>query len=640
MIAAVCFLSIALVGCDKANDNSDGNGDTVVSVASSSGASNGPSQSGGSDKRQEWDGSKVSYSAADIAKFGSGTPYGYAKYDKDADAAIIWNTDVSLDNYGGVQTPMLLLDFSKAVTFKMHVVSCYSKYIVKLAVEGENEYYYVLSDDGRTGDISVNVVDSMLSDKYRSRNTQPDPGYRNGWKYDGQKKNCSFHILAKGPDGEQQTAELIVSGISVFNDEIAVKSIKIAADGLVDGVIKADKGTEKVLAASFAPSSVTDGSVIWESLDESVATVSADGSLKFVGVGKTRVTATSAADQSKSDSIEVSVLSGYEDVSVLKKTLSSLALDGSVGEGAVFKDIFRTSWADETEMTQAVYLAGSTSAKMRSSGFDNYVYDYFDGNAAAKAEADRLAAGDRSYLTLSLPDANGATVYRLIGDELTKETCNGSIKTEYLEKKNGEWKRVASYDGLYVIVGKDGSVKKTKISVVSCDKLGDFSAADYLDETLWTIPDRTRQSEDRVVHALSPASVSVENGVAVLKQNKYPEAKYCFGGIVGNVLSAGDRETEIVIDVRDLNKMNDYVKTMWEIKILYYKAGASGYEIISSNPIKLSYGNEAGVYNFTFKPAYEYFRLYLVVNGSEIGAQFPDAQIKIAGMQIYSLDKN
>ena len=43
-----------------------------------------------------------------------------------------WNIDASLDNYGGVQTPVLNLDFSKAVIFEMNALSAYSQYIVKL----------------------------------------------------------------------------------------------------------------------------------------------------------------------------------------------------------------------------------------------------------------------------------------------------------------------------------------------------------------------------------------------------------------------------------------------------------------------------------------------------------------------------
>ena len=147
---------------------------------------------------------------SEIAAFGSGTPYGFAIYDSQKDTTMISILDTSLDNYGGLQTPSIELDFSKAVIFQMEVVSCYTQYIVKLAVAGEKEYFYVLSDEGKTGLISVNVVDAMLCDKYREKNTQPDPGYANGWKYQNQKKRCTFHILAKGPSGEQRTGYLEV----------------------------------------------------------------------------------------------------------------------------------------------------------------------------------------------------------------------------------------------------------------------------------------------------------------------------------------------------------------------------------------------------------------------------------------------
>ncbi len=174
-----------------------------------------------------WDGESIVYDATAIARFGSGTPAGTAHRDETNDTAIIWNIDASLDNYGGIQTPMLSLDFSKAVIFRMEVVECFTQYIVKLAVEGESEYFYVLSDSGASGVISINVVDAMLSDKYRTKNTQPDPGYADGWKYDGEVKNCTFHILAKGPDGEKQTAELIVKSIAVYNDQTAVTGVSI-----------------------------------------------------------------------------------------------------------------------------------------------------------------------------------------------------------------------------------------------------------------------------------------------------------------------------------------------------------------------------------------------------------------------------
>ena len=91
----------------------------------------GPSDTTTSGDLPLWNGESVIYSAQNIAKFGSATPSGVANYDADKDAAVIWNTDASLDNYGGVQTPMLSLDFSIAVIFEMVVVSCYSHFVIK-----------------------------------------------------------------------------------------------------------------------------------------------------------------------------------------------------------------------------------------------------------------------------------------------------------------------------------------------------------------------------------------------------------------------------------------------------------------------------------------------------------------------------
>ena len=46
------------------------------------------------------------------------------------------------------------------------------------------------------------------------------------------------------------------------------------------------------------------------------------------------------------------------------------------------------------------------------------------------------------------------------------------------------------------------------------------------------------------------------------------------------------------------------------------------------------------IYTFTitFNPNYNYFRIYLVVNGSDIGEQFSDATMKIGSLKIQSID--
>ena len=584
-----------------------------------------------------WNGQSVTYTAYEISRFGSGTPYGYADLNTGSDSATIVNADASLDNYGGVQTPSLTLDFSKAVIFKMNVISCYSQYIVKLAVEGESEYYYVLSDDDRAGEISVNVVDSMLSSKYRERNTQPDPGYRTGWKYNGEKKNCSFHILAKGPDGEQQTAELVVKSISIFNNETAVTGVEIGGAGS-GKQLTAKKGSSSVgLSAEVSPSSISDRSVTWSSLDESIATVDGNGRVSFVGVGKTSVIATSNIDQSKSDQVYVNVTSGYEDPADLKAGLETLTVDGSGKDAEKFADMFNTSWAAEEDMKQSLTFPSVKAADIRQGGATNYVYDHYDAaNAEMVSEAATLAVGEGAYLYCVPTGASGAQAYRLIDGKLTKETVSGALRVKYLNKNNGAFEKCEGYTELTIFVLADGSVKKSKTEVKPCVKVASYGGADLADATLWTIPDRTKQNEDGVVHALSPASVSVSGGVATLKQNKYPEAKYCFGGIVSGLITVGAQsEAEIILDVNELNQMNDYVKTMWEIKIIYFENGKA----VSSNPIKVASGNAAGVQDIVFRPAYSSFKLYLVVNGSDIGAQFAGAEMKISSMKIYSLDR-
>ena len=105
---------------------------------------------------------------------------------------------------------------------------------------------------------------------------------------------------------------------------------------------------------------------------------------------------------------------------------------------------------------------------------------------------------------------------------------------------------------------------------------------------------------------------------------------------MSNVLSAQKGDTvQVVLDVAELNRKSDYVKTMWELKIIYYEDGKA----VSANPFTVESGNEAGKYTINFTAQYASFRFYLVVNGSDIGEQFPDAQMKIGSMKIQTLDR-
>lgn len=626
LVLIVFLLVLGLAACNKSpidengKDENGGNKDIVNPIG--------------------WDGESVKYTAKDIKNFGSGTPSGTANYMEEDETVAIWNTDASLDNYGGIQLPSLTLDFSKAIIFQMEVVSCYSQYIVKLSVEDEIEYYYVLSDTGETGVISVNVVDSMLSDIYRARNTQPDPGYAHGWKYDGQKKNCAFHILAKGPDGEKQTAELVLKSISIYNNQPAVTELNIISEGIIDGKLEVLKGADNVvLSSKIAPDSVLDKSIKWSSMDTNVATIDENGEVAFVGVGKTYITATSALDRSKSSTILVNVLSGYENKAHLSAELDTLSYQGNAANAAQFNDLFNTSWDTEQHMAQSLSMAKTHALDVRVSANKLTVENYFDAsNSYHLQEAQSQVEDGIAYADFALSGNGGAAVYRNIDGKLYKEVFANTISLQArYALLDIQWKKASSYTEKGIVVWGDGEIKKYQVNVMAVSLVANFNSSDFINASLWTIPDRTKQNLDPIVHALSPASIRIEEDVLIMKQNKYPEAKYCFGGIVSNVLTADKvKESEIIIDIDALNQMNDYVKTMWEIKIIYYNNDKT--TAVSSNPIKVESGNSTGEHSISFQPAYEHFRIYLVVNGSDIGAQFSDAEIKINSLKIYTKD--
>ena len=164
----------------------------------------------------------------------------------------------------------------------------------------------------------------MLSEKFATRRTSPDPGYEYGWWYNNTTKKCSFHVLAKGPDGERQTAELVLNHLAVYNNMAAVTGVEVSGDGISQGVIAKLKGSQSVtLSASVLPLSIEDQAIIWSSENSELASISESGILSFVGVGRTHVSAKSKVDQSKYKKILGDVLSGFENADNLKMELAT-----------------------------------------------------------------------------------------------------------------------------------------------------------------------------------------------------------------------------------------------------------------------------------------------------------------------------
>jgi len=636
----LAIIGTFLIGCDSSSNTSMPSTTSSSQTSSITTSTDSQTSSVGSSSYTipVWDGSSIHYTAYDIRGFGSGTPAGVANYESSNDTVVIWNIDASLDNYGGVQTPALSLDFSKAVIFEMNVVSSYSQYIVKLAVEGEIEYYYVLSDEGTPGLISINVVDAMLSQKYREKNTQPDPGYNTGWKYDNQVKNCTFHILAKGPDGERQTAELVLTHIAIYNNQPAVTGISINSAEIVSGKIEKLKGSPAVtLTSSITPSEISDKSVIWSSSDETVATITEAGVLSFIGVGTATIIAKSRIDQSKQAALPVNVLSGFENTTNLKNELATLTYGGATTDGNRFTDLFKTTWGLNTRQNVTIETLVALDDHLSADG-DVIIENYFNPSTSAHVtEATSRLSGTSAAASMSLTGTASATAYRNIDGKLYQTSYTGTLPIDYASN-SPSWNRIDDYIEETIVVWGSSEVYKYRLRVINTTLLSESRPTDFMNTSLWTIPDRTKQNIDAVIHALSPASLRIENSQLVMKQNKYPEAKYCFGGIVSNVFNATDvNAVQMLLNVTALNQMNEFVKTMWEIKVLYY--ATNGTTAISSNPLKIDSGNTIGQHTVTFVPAYSNFRLYLVVNGSDIGAQFADAEMRLDLLKVYTIDR-
>lgn len=577
-----------------------------------------------------WDGESITWTAEHISRFGSGTPTGFAQHDTASDTAVIWNTDTSLDNFGGIQTPMITVDFSQALIFEMEVVSAYTEYIVKMAVQGELEHFYVLSDSGETGVISVNVVDAMLSDKYRQRNTQPDPGYQHGWHYANQTRNVSFHILPKGPSGEQQTAELVLRNISIYNNLEPITHIEVSGAPLVNGNVEALIGTViEPLTAEVFPLSGNQA-VQWRSSDPDVATVDDTGRITFTGVGRTTVTIRSQIDQSKQTAIEVRTLSGYESPSALKEALN--ALDGTEPDFIErFMTLHKTEWAEAIHMSFELPLGQAFASRLHDDRL--IVENYFDKQDGQHLdEVLMLAENGQATIQLPFSQSGSAIAHRLIDGVLVRESVEDTLNIVYAIEQDA-WQKRASIVEYGLLEFADGTVKKYTIEILDTTLLIDHGPEDLA--SAWIIPDRTRQLEDPVIHALSPASIQIENNLAIIRQNKYPEALYHFGGLVSPLQEVTSGEVEIQIDIQAINRMNEFVRTMWEIRIIYYEADGS--TAISRHPIKVADGNTPGLHTVRFNPAHANFRLYLVVNGSDIGGQFPDAEIQVSQLKMYRL---
>ncbi|MCF7932141.1 MAG: Ig-like domain-containing protein [Acholeplasmataceae bacterium] len=587
-----------------------------------------------------WDGEKITYLPEDIQMLNASIPQGYAIINPENDqSAIIKSLSPELDNYGGVSTGVLTLDFNYAVIFRMDVVSAYTQYIVKLFVEGESEAFYVLSDQGTPGVVSVNVVDAMLSAKYREKDTQPDPGYATGFKYDGMIKNCYFYIMPKGPDGEQRTAELVVSSISITNYKTpAITGVTLSSPLMSDGTISKLKGTEGVnLNATVVPEGVQDTAVTWMTSNPEVATVNESGFVSFVGVGEAIISAVSVIDQSKTGQVRINVLSGFENKEDLIDELNGIDFtQGRVQSSLTnFDDLYKTTWTEAsiiqalrpdpvTSIAHALRIFTESSGLMIENRFNPELLGHVD-------EALANQVGDQAMASVELAGRNehfgtrsAATIYRKIGGFIFKEALTASSKLTvdltYAQVNGTTWSRPNAYDEETIVVFDDGTVTKYKIAIKNVTVIADYDATDFLNPALWADGDTL---------VLAPGSVRDNGDGTVTIREENPTA-YPYGGIVSNLFeNLEDRQMEVTIEVTGLNPE----RVLWNVRLIYYNNGSR-----VGNPLTLEASNDTGRFMLGFVPAFDQLRLYLIANGSDISEIAPGAEIKIRTLTFQYID--
>lgn len=588
-----------------------------------------------------WNGESITYEPDDIAELNASIPQGYAIVNPDnPEQAIIKSISPELDNYGGISTGILSLNFNYAVIFQMDIVSVYSEYIVKLFVEGEKDSFYVLSDESTTGFISINVVDSMLSDKYRDRGTLPDPGYATGWKYDNQTKNCYFYIMPKGPDGELRTANLVVNSISITNfNAPAITDVFVSHELAEDGTISQLKNSTPLqLVATVTPNDVHDNSVIWKSDNEAIATVSETGLVSFVGVGKTEVYAISVIDQSKRGSIIINVLSGFENTAVIQTYFNGMQANpnGVDVDSTLFNDIFNTSWTTTELMRQQLKYAEESESidalSPRLIGHQLLVENYFDASSPADlGDANDHLNNNQASFEVSFAGNNqnyqtsaSGTLIRLVDDKVFKSTFTGlsDIKAAiaYAHKNNDSFIKRPSYLEKGIFIWSNGTVTKYEVMVKSLGLLRYYEASDFLDTDLW-------KDGDTQILAAGSVRDNLDGTITIKEENM---TKYPYGGLVSELFTvSGDKDIEIVFNVTGTNPS----RVLWDVRILYFVDGSK-----RGNPLKLQSSNQTGEFTLSFTPVETEFMIYLIANGSDIGQIAEGAEIKLSYLKIQVIE--
>lgn len=230
--------------------------------------------------------------------------------------------------------------------------------------------------------------------------------------------------------------------ITVTAKQVSVEGVSVEPESLSLAV-----GETAQVTASVTPEDASDKTVIWSSNDKSIATVSEDGTVTAVSVGKAIITATTK-DGEKTASCSVTVAAKTISVTGVKVVPNTLTLE--TGKTSYLSAVVspddatnkRVTWTSSNKSVATVSSSGTVTAV--SAGTATIKATTQDGNYQASCSVTVPASASFSGLTLEAINAGTVTIDTdpmNLTIEYSKDGANWTKKTGnqiYIELGAGE----------------------------------------------------------------------------------------------------------------------------------------------------------------------------------------------------------
>jgi len=236
--------------------------------------------------------------------------------------------------------------------------------------------------------------------------------------------------------------------ISASNGELAAQcnvtvTMPVASISLSESAISINEGASVKITATILPDNATDKSVTWTSLDETVATVSADGTINALKAGKTEVMATSNASgmfafcsveviSQATVSLDKASVSLYEGEST--KLTATVTPDSATDKSVTWKSLDETVATVSQDGTIKALKAGKADILATSNASGSFAFCSVEVKSRATVTLDKssvsLYEGESVSLvaTVKPDDATDKSVtWRSLDETVAKVSAQGKV---------------------------------------------------------------------------------------------------------------------------------------------------------------------------------------------------------------------